>query len=137
MAGNLTDPLETALLDYVFHTANSTNYATTATFYVGLCTAAPTDSTTNESTGSGYSRKTISFTTANAGAIYAPSAAATVTFDTATSSWGNIQGYALFAHSTSSVGTNYQAWGVVSPSVAVTSNDQVSFAPSAITLSFD
>jgi len=136
MADNLSNDLETRLLDYMLKTANSTNFSAPASLWVGLCTAAPTDSATNECAAGGYARKQIAFTTASSGASQGPTAA--TNFAQATTSWGTISGYAVFdASSGSSGATHYLFYGAVSPTVAVTANDTVSFAASAMTLSFE
>lgn len=137
MANNLADNLETKLLDYMLHTANSTNMTAVGTqLWVGLSTATPTDTVTNECTASGYARKQIAFATASSGSAQGPTA--TCTFDMATANWSTISGYCVFDAQTGSTGaTNYLFHGAVSPTVAVTSNDTVSFAPSAMTLSFE
>jgi hypothetical protein len=135
MADNLADTTETNLLDYFLKTANSTNWAQPGSLWVGLCTAAPTDSATNECTAGGYARKQIAFSTAASGASTGPTG--TCTFDQATTSWGTISGYIVGGASTGSTGTSsYLFYGVVSPTVAVTTNDTVSFAANAMTLTF-
>jgi len=136
MADNLSNDLETRLLDYMLHTANSTNFASPASLWVGLCTAAPSDTAPNECGAGGYARKQVAFTTASSGSSQGPTA--TTNFDQATTSWGTISGYAVFDEATGSSGaTHYLFYGAVSPTVAVTANDTVSFAASAMTLSFE
>ena len=136
---NLPDVMEQALCNHYLKTAGSTTYGnvTSASLWVGLCTAAPTDSTTNECTVGSYARKQIVFTTADAqGAATGPTA--TTNFEQITgTAWGTINGYIVCAASTGSTGTS--AWlfyGAVSPTVATTLNDTVSFAANAMTLTF-
>lgn len=132
---NLPDTIETNLLDYFLKTANSTNWAQPGSLWVGLSTSSPSDSATNECNAGGYARKQIAFTTASSGSAQGPTAA--TNFDQATTSWGTISGYIVCAASTGSTGTNaYLFYGAVDPTVAVDANDTVSFATSAITLSF-
>jgi len=139
MADNLPDVMEKNLADYYLKTANSTNMTaiTSSSIWAGLCTASPTDTATNECTAAGYARAQVTFATAASGDAGCIGPTIAVNFTSASISWGNINGYALFANSTGSSGTQaYLAYGVVSPSVAVTTNDTVSFAASALTLSF-
>jgi len=76
----MTDYLENKVLDHIF---NNTSYTSPTATYIGLLTAAPTDSTSGtEMTNTGYSRQSISVGTSSAG---------TVTSDTAIS-WTNSSG---------------------------------------------
>jgi hypothetical protein len=140
MANNLAQKTQKDLLDLTLHTAASTNWANPGSIWVGLCTATPTDAATNETTGgTNYVRKAISFGAASdASPSVSTGPTAVCTFTSAGGAWSTISGYALFAASTGSTGTDrYIAWGVVSPTVAVTTNDVVEFAAGAISLSFD
>lgn len=139
MASNMPDVMEQNLADYYLKTANSTNMTaiTSGSIWAGLCTSAPTDTATNECTAANYARKQVAFITAASGDAGCIGPSTAVAFDSATAAWGDIVGYALFANSTGSTGANaYLAYGVVSPSVNVTTNDTVSFAASAMTISF-
>ena len=65
MAGNLSNYLETRVLDHILGTTTFTR----PTAYLALYTVAPTDSTAGtEVTGGSYARKTIAFNAASAGA---------------------------------------------------------------------
>ena len=137
MAGNLPNTQETALLNYYLRTSDSGTFTQAGSLWVGLCTAAPADDATNECTVASYARKQIVFTTADAqGAATGPTA--TTNFEQITgTAWGTINGYIVCAASTGSTGTS--AWlfyGAVSPTVATTLNDTVSFAANAMTLTF-
>jgi hypothetical protein len=138
MADNLSNLAEQNLCDYFLKTANSTNQTgiTSSSIWAGLCTAAPTDAATNECTAGSYARAQVTFTTASTnGAATGPTT--TVSFPSATTSWGDISGYVLAPYSSGSTGISaYLAFGTVSPSVAVTTNDTVSFAANALTLTF-
>jgi hypothetical protein len=130
---NLPDTMETALLDYYLQTANSTNYATHASFWVGLCTGAyPTDSSFPEVTQASYSRRQITFSTASGGQATGP--AVSTAFPSASASWGTLYGYGVFSASTGTTGTTYLFHSSLNPTVAVTTNDTVSFAANAMTL---
>jgi hypothetical protein len=139
MASNMSDLLEKAMADYLCKTANSTamTAVTSGSLYAGLCTAAPTDTATNECTVNGYARAQIVFATAASGDAGCIGPTASVAFPSASTAWGDIVGYALFPHTSGSTAASmYLGYGVVSPSVNVTTNDTVSFAANAITLSF-
>ena len=140
MANNLGQQSQKDLLDIALRTTDSTNWATPGSIWVGLCTATPTDTATNETTsGNGYVRKQITFAPASLAAPAVSTGPTVVcTFTSASGSWGTISGYALFAASTGSSGTSrYIAYGTVSPTVAITTNDVVEFAAGAMSLSFD
>ena len=132
MADNLSDVFETNVLDLITHTTGSTNYAQPSSLWVGLCTGA-SDAGPGETSGSGYARVTFTMRAATSGSNTGP--AATCTFPQASASWGTINSYAVFAASTGSTGASqYLWWGSVSPTVAITTNDTVSFAADAMTL---
>ena len=139
MASNMSDLLERAMADYVFKTANSTamTAVTSGSIYAGLCTSAPTDTAPNECTAGSYARAQIIFGTAASGDAGCIGPTASVAFPSASTAWGDIVGYALFPHTSGSTGASmYLGYGVVSPSVNVTTNDTVSFAANAITMAF-
>jgi hypothetical protein len=137
MADNLASVFESQILDNIVNSSASAGYTKPASLWVGLCTAAPVGTNAAEVTGDSYSRVTMVFGVATTGASVAsatgPSQA--VTFPMCTTSWGTINGYAVFKASTGSTGASQYLWyGAVSPTVAVTANDTVSFAPAAMTL---
>ena len=132
MADNLSDYFENALLNLITNTAGSTQYVQPGSLWVGLCTGA-SDAGPGETSGTGYARVTFNMRVATSGTGTGP--AATCTFPQASASWGTINSYAVFAASTGSTGASqYLWWGVVSPTVAVSTNDTVSFAADAMTL---
>ena len=139
MADNLASVFEGNLLDNIINSSNSAAFTKPTALFVGLCTAAPVGTNAAEYSGAdaSYSRVVMTFGVATTGPSVAsasgPSAA--VTFPMCTTSWGTINGYAVFKASSGSTGASqYLWWGVVSPTVAVTANDTVSFSPSAMTL---
>ena len=139
MADNLAQITQKDLLDTCLHTSGSAAWTTPPSIWVGLCSAAPTDTATNELTvGGNYARKEIGFsaaTTASPSASTGP--VATCTWTSASTAWGAVVGYILCAASTGSTGASrYIAYGSVSPNVTVASNDIVEFAAAAISLSF-
>lgn len=124
------------LCDLVFRSTNSTNWTQPPSLWVGLCTASPSATATGEcSIASNYNRVQITWGTASNGSASGPSASCVWT--SASGSWGDVKGYIICAASTGSTGASqYIAFGNLNPSVAVTTNDTVSFAANAMTMTF-
>ena len=88
MAG-LTNYLEDKIVNHVF---GSTTYTRPTTWYVGLLTAAPSDSASGtEVSGGSYARQVCAFTITGTGVAEAKNTSA-ITFPTATADWG-VAGY--------------------------------------------
>ena len=86
MAG-LTNYLEDKIWNHVF---GSTSYTKPTNWYVGLLTAAPSDSAGGtEVSGGSYARQVIAFTIIGGGTALAVNTSA-ITFPTATTDWGTI-----------------------------------------------
>ena len=84
MAG-LTNYLEDKIINHVFGT---TTYDRPTNWYVGLLTAAPSDSAGGtEVTGGAYARQVCAFTISGSGTAQAANTSA-ITFPTATADWG-------------------------------------------------
>jgi hypothetical protein len=137
MANNLSSVFEGSLLDDITLSGGTPAYTKPTKLWIGLCSAAPVGTNANEVSGDSYTRVPCTWGIATTGATSAsatgPSAA--VTFPMCTTSWGTINGYGVFKASSGSTGaSNYMWYGVVSPTVAVTANDTVSFAAAAMTL---
>lgn len=137
MADNLASVFEGQILDNILNTSASGGFTKPTALWVGLCTAAPVGTNAYEVSGDSYARVACTFGVATTGASVAsatgPSAA--VTFPMCTTSWGTINGYAVFKATSGSTGASqYLFYGAVSPTVAVTANDTVSFAPNSMTL---
>ncbi len=152
----LTDAFENKLIDFLFRgqalgLANSTAAAGTgpSNIYVGLFTAAPTDSTAGtEVTGGSYARVTVAATLANwAGTQAAASTTAStgtggttsnnnaVTFAAPTANWGTIVAAGLFD---SASGGMLLALGALSVSKTVNNGDAApSFAAAQLTFQID
>lgn len=135
MAG-MIDSFEAAVLDHVTDggggTTNPTNW------YVALYTAAPNEDGTGgtECSATEYQRQSMANTDWAAAASGQPSTvsnANTVTFPSATSSWGTITHFGLCSAGTKGV-SDVQIWGALDVSKAVTSGDTVSFAASSLTI---
>lgn len=126
-----------SLCDYVFRTANSTNWVQPTALWVGLCTASPSASATGEcSVANNYNRVQITWGTAGSTAA-ASGPTPSCVWTSASGSWGDIKGYIICSASTGSTGASqYIAFGNLNPSVAVTTNDTVSFAANAMTMTF-
>ena len=113
----LSDYLENALIEHLFR---NTNYTRPANIYVALYTAAPNDAGGGtEVSGGSYARQAIA-TGASSGWDAASGGAtantATVTFPTATASWGTVTHVGLFDAVTSG---NLLMHGALSASQAV------------------
>jgi hypothetical protein len=80
-----SDYLENKILDHVL---KNVSYTSPTTVYVGLFTAAPTDTTSGtEVSGGSYARQALSVTTASAGIT---TSSADINFPQAGASWGTI-----------------------------------------------
>jgi len=100
-----------------------------ATVYVGLYTAAPSDSGGGtEVSGGAYARQAITFSAAAAGTT---NNSAVVTFPTATANWGTITHFALFDASTAG---NMLMWSALTTSRVVNTNDIVKFSAGSLTV---
>ena len=87
----LSDYAENKVLD---HTLGTTAWTMPATVYLGLSVASMGDDASGtELSGSGYARQSISFASASSGSA---STDATVTFPTATGSWGSVGYWSLW-----------------------------------------
>ena len=100
--GSLSDYSEAALLNHLFNTA----YTPSATVYVALCTADPTDAGTGAAmsevpNANGYARTAITFSAAASRRVVQAGA---VTFPQASGSWGTITHYALVDAATHGTG---------------------------------
>lgn len=121
-----TDYMENAVLA---HTLGKTAY-TMPTAYVGLFTAAPTDTTAGtEVTGGSYARVTTAgadWTVPSGGTA---SNANAITFPTATGSWGTVTHFGIFDASS---GGNLLRYGTLTTSRAVGTGEVISFAAGAL-----
>lgn len=124
MAGSKSDFLELELLDHVLGNAA---YTAPATVYVALYTAAPTDAGGGtEVTGGSYARKDVTNNATNwpAAAAGAKANGTTITFVTATASWGTVVAFGIFDALT--VG-NLLYWADLTVTKAVNNGDTASF----------
>ena len=116
MAGSFSDYLEDKLLKHAF---TNTTYTPAATMYVGLYTAAPTDSGGGtEVSGGSYARVSVAFTVSGTGTLCTNSAA--VEFTAATASWGTIVAVGVFDASTAG---NLLAWADLTVNKTIDTGD--------------
>ena len=130
MAGSMTNFLELEVLDHVF----GKGAYSAPTPYLALFTVAPTDAGGGtEVTGGDYARVAISGSmgTASGGAI---TNSGTITFPTATGSWGTVVAFAVMDAST--VG-NMLWWGDLTASKTVGSGDTLTFAAGDLDFTLD
>jgi hypothetical protein len=134
MAGGKTQYLERAVID---HTHGKTAY-TMPTVYIGLLTAAPTDTTAGtEATGGSYARKSTAAGDWAAASSAAPATSSNlnpITFVTATGSWGTVT---HFAHYDAASAGNMLRFGSLTTSKTISSGDTASFAASSLTTTED
>ena len=111
---SFTNFLETEILDHVFAGAA---YTAPSTKYLGLFTAAPGETGGGtELSGSGYTRKSIAFSTSGA----TTSNSGAVEFPTATGNWGTVTHVGVFDAATSG---NLMVYATLTASKAVASGD--------------
>ena len=121
--------LELKLLDHVL---GSTSYSQPSAIYVALSTGSFNDDNSGtELSGSGYSRKLITFGTASSGSISSNSA---VEFDTATGSWGSVGFFGLFDASS---GGNLLYHGAFTSAKTIATGDILKIASGSLTVSLD
>lgn len=143
MAGSMSDVYEKRVLDLIFRNTNAS--ATTplsldaTNVWIGLFTATPSDTGGGtEVTGGSYARVAVVRTGAGFNAATGTAAtttnAGTVTFPTATGSWGTVTQFGVFDAAT--VG-NLVFWGDLTNSKTVASGDTVSFAAGSLSFTAD
>ena len=121
MAG-FTDYLEDKVLDHVF---GGTAYTAPSTLYVGLFTAAPSDTGGGtEVSGGSYARKSMPDMTISGTSPTTATNGAAVEFVTATGSWGTVTHVGIFDASSSG---NLLCWAALSASKVVASGDVIRF----------
>ena len=121
MAG-FTDYLEDKVLDHVF---GGSAYTAPTTLYVGLFTAAPSDTGGGtECSGGSYARKSMAAMTVSGTSPTTATNGAAVEFVTATGSWGTVTHVGIFDAASSG---NLMAWAALTTSKAVTSGDVFRF----------
>ena len=141
----LSDYLENKLIDDLFR---GQAYSAPSTLYVGLLTAAPTDSTAGtEATGGAYARVAVTSSLANwAGTQGAGTTAASsgsggttsnnniITFPTPTASWGTVVAMGIYDAAT---GGNLLIYSALTVSKTINTGDGVAFAAGQLTFQID
>lgn len=123
-----SDFLEDAVLNF-FLRANVTSEVSPATVYLALFTVAPTDvGGGTEVTGGSYAREAVTFGAPTSGTVANTGA---VTFTQATASWGTVVAMGIFDAATAG---NLLYYGNLTTSKVVDTNDQLSFANGALTV---
>jgi len=135
MAGKSTF-LENELLDHVF---GNGAYASPAPVWLGLWTASLSDdadgSTAGEVSGGAYARQSAPNTAWAAAASGSLSnSGSSVTFPSATASWGTVTHFGIFDAST---GGNLLYWAALSSSKKIESGDTPKFSTGSLTITED
>jgi hypothetical protein len=124
-----TNYLENKLLDHVLNNASFTSPTTT---FVGLFTAAPTDTASGtEVTGGSYARQVLSVSTASSGVVTSDS---DITFPQATGNWGTI--VAIGVHDALSSG-NLLMYTDLTTSKTIETGDILKISSGSLTVSLD
>lgn len=140
----MSDFLENKLVDQLFRGQTA---PTTTTLYVGLLTAAPSDSGGGtEISGNAYARVAVTSSLANwAGTQAAASTVASsgtggqtsnnaaITFPTPTGSWGVVTHFAIY--DAASAG-NLLFWGALTISKTINQADTVTFPAASLSITF-
>jgi hypothetical protein len=124
-----TQYLENKLLDHVL---NNESFTSPTTVYVGLFTAAPTDTTSGtEVTGGSYARQVLSVSTASEGVVTSD---ADVNFPQATGNWGTI--VALGIHDADTSG-NLLMYTDLTTSKTIETGDILKVSSGSLTVTLD
>ena len=123
----MSDYLELKFLDHFTGTAST---SAPSAVYLGLSTASLNDDNSGtELSGSGYTRKAITFASASSGSIANNSA---VEFPAATGSWGTVSHFGIYDASSSG---NLLFHGAFSASKTIASGDILKVASGSLTIS--
>jgi hypothetical protein len=124
-----TQYLENKLLDHVL---KNTSFTSPTTVYVGLFTAAPTDTTSGtEVSGGSYVRQVLSVSTASDGVVTSD---ADINFPQATASWGTI--VALGIHDADTSG-NLLMYTDLTTSKTIDEGDILKVSSGSLTVTLD
>ncbi len=140
----MSDFLENSLVDQIFRGQTA---PTTSTLYIGLYTAAPSDTGGGtELSGSGYARVSVTSslanwsgtqstgsTTASSGTGGATSNNAAITFPEPTSGWGQVQAFGVFDAAT---GGNLLFHGSLTINKTINQGDTVTFPAGSLVVTF-
>lgn len=140
----MSDFLENKLIDQLFRGQAA---PTTTTLYVGLLTAAPSDSGGGtEVSGNSYARVAVTSSLANwagtqsAGSTTASSGTggqtsnnAAITFPTPSGTWGTVTHFGIYDATT---GGNLLFWGALTISKTINQSDTVTFPAASLSITF-
>lgn len=140
----MSDYLENKLVDQLFRGQSA---PTTSTLYVGLLTAAPSDSGGGtEVSGNNYSRVAVTSSLANwAGTQSAASTTASsgtggqtsnnnaITFATPSGTWGTVSHFGIYDAATDG---NLLFWGSLTISKTINQSDTVTFPAASLSITF-
>lgn len=140
----MSDYLENKLVDQIFR---AQAFAFPATLYVGLLTAAPSDTGGGtEVTGGSYGRATVGASLANfsgtqgAGTTIASSGTGgqtsnngTITFATPTAGWGAVTHFGIYDAVS---GGNLLFWGALTIAKTINQGDTVTFPAASLSVTF-
>ena len=140
----MSDFLENKLIDQLFRGQTA---PTTTTLYVGLLTAAPSDSGGGtEATGGSYARVAVSSSLANwagtqsAGSTVASSGTggqtsnnAAITFPTPSATWGTVTHFGIYDAAS---GGNLMFWGALTIAKTINQADTVTFPAASLSITF-
>lgn len=124
-----TNYLENKLLDHVLR---NTSYTSPTTAYLGLFTAAPSDTLSGtEVSGGSYARQVLSVTTASDGIV---TSSADVNFPQATANWGTISHVGIFDALTSG---NLLMYTPLTTSKTIENGDILKVSTGSLTVTLD
>lgn len=135
--GSFSNDLEDKVLDHIF---GGGDYSRLATVYVGLWTAALSDTSTgssaNEVSGGSYARVAVTNNATNwpAASGGAKANGTVITFPTATGSWGTVTYFAVLSAATAG---DILGWSILTQSKAIGSGDTASFAVGDLDITLD
>jgi hypothetical protein len=138
--GFMSYPQSSAVLNHLL-AGGSSPYV--STLYLGLCTGLATNGTiSGEPNGNGYTRKSVAVngttifgTSGNDGKIKNNgSSGGTITFDTASGSWGTLTYWFLSSTSGNNNNGTWLIGGLLTSSVTVSNAQAPTFAPSQLQL---
>lgn len=135
--GSFSNDLEDKVLNHVL---GGGDYSRPATVYIGLWTAALSDTSTgtsaNEVSGGSYARKSVTNNSTNwpAASGGAKANGTAITFVTATASWGTVTHFAILDAATAG---NILGWAQLTASKAIGNGDTASFAVGDLDVTLD
>jgi hypothetical protein len=140
MANNISDYLESKVLNFLFRTDST--FTKPGTIYIALCPTTPTDASTGttivEPVGNGYTRIALNPSDANWTAVAAAGEthnASVIQFPTCTTSaWGQINGFAVCDAATLG---NMLFWGALGTAKPVNVGDSAKFDTAALSITLD